>query len=87
MRKADELEYIGSCLNKARPDEIIFVLMARDAAAPAAVRAWAMERIKLGLNKSQDAKILEALKSATEMEEQKSAGAPHSFSSLEVQHG
>jgi hypothetical protein len=68
MKKKQEIENPDSCLNKAREDERIFVLLARDAAAPAAIRAWAMERIRLGKNQESDAQIVEALACADAME-------------------
>jgi hypothetical protein len=60
MRKRDELADPGSCLNKAREDEWLFVLLGRDPAAPAAVHAWIAERVRLGLNGPDDPKIREA---------------------------
>ena len=60
MRKRDELAHPTSCLNKARDDEWLFVLLGRDAAAGAAVRAWIEERIRLGKNQRDDPKIREA---------------------------
>lgn len=60
MRKRDELNHPRSCLNKAENDELLFVLLGRDIAAPAAVRAWIEERIRLGKNTREDAKIVEA---------------------------
>ncbi len=60
MRKRDELTDPNSCLNKARDDEFLFVLLGRDKAAPAAVRAWIVERIRLGKNKWTDPQIVEA---------------------------
>lgn len=41
MLKSDELRTAHSCLNKAASDEPIFVLRAKDALAPQAVRLWA----------------------------------------------
>lgn len=41
MRKAQELADAGSCLNKAKPDEPVFVLRAKDPLAPQTVRLWA----------------------------------------------
>lgn len=61
MRKRDELTDPRSCMSKARDDEWTFVLLGRDSAAPAAVRAWVEERIRLGKNKREDAQIVEAL--------------------------
>lgn len=50
MLKKDELTNPNSCINKALPDEMVFVLLGRDKAAPAALRAWIGERLRLGLN-------------------------------------
>jgi len=60
MRKHEELTNPSSCMNRARDDEWTFVLLGRDAAAPAAVRAWIEERVRLGKNRRDDAQILEA---------------------------
>jgi predicted phosphohydrolase len=62
MRKRDELTDPNSCMSKARDDEWTFVLLGRDPAAIVAVRAWIEERIRIGKNTSQDAKIIEAEK-------------------------
>lgn len=60
MRKRDELTDPNSCLSKARDDEMLFVLLGRDAAAPAAVQAWINERIERGKNAANDEQIQEA---------------------------
>lgn len=60
MKKRDELADPNSCLNKAKDDEMLFVLLARDPAAAVAVRAWVGERIRLGKNAPNDAKVVEA---------------------------
>jgi hypothetical protein len=62
MRKRDELTDPTSCLNRARADEYLFVLLGRDRAAPVAVRAWIEERIRSGKNARADAQIVEAEK-------------------------
>lgn len=41
MLKADELTNPLSCINKAAPDEPVFVLRAKDPCAAYAVRMWA----------------------------------------------
>lgn len=69
MRKRDEETHPESCFNRALPDEWVFVLLGRDAAAPAAIRAWARERIRLGKNLEGDDQITEALIVALEIEE------------------
>ncbi len=60
MRKSDNLSDPGSCLNRARDDELIFVLLGRDKAAPVAVMAWVEERIRSCKNQRTDATILDA---------------------------
>ena len=61
MRKRNEIADPTSCLNRAAGHEWLFVLRGRDAAAPAAIRAWAAERIRLGKNKPGDPQICEAM--------------------------
>jgi hypothetical protein len=60
MRKRDETADPKSCLNKASDDEWLFVLLARDASAVVAVRAWIYDRIASGKNRHGDAQIHEA---------------------------
>lgn len=68
MLKRDELSRDDGCLAKARDDEMLFVLLARDPAAPVAIRAWIKERIRIGKNKDDDLKIEEARACAAMME-------------------
>jgi hypothetical protein len=74
MKKKDEITNPQSCLTKADPEEMLFVLLARDIAAPSTIRFWAKQRVQLGLNEDNDAKIVEALACATAMETQHSKG-------------
>lgn len=74
MRKFLELKHAGSCLNRAKDEEWLFILLARDAVAPATIRFWAAERIRLGKNSSDDEQIVEALHCASNMEEQRELG-------------
>ena len=67
MRKRDELTNPASCMSRAKDDEMTFVLLGRDRAAPVAIRAWVEERIRLGKNKRNDPQILEALECAQKM--------------------
>lgn len=69
MMKHEELHNPTSCLNRAREYELIFVLLARDVAAPAAIRAWVAERLRLDKNQPGDRQITEALECARSMEE------------------
>lgn len=68
MIKRDEIETESSCFNKARDDERLFVLLARDPAAPVAIRAWVAERCRIGKNTLTDDQIVEALDCAARME-------------------
>lgn len=71
MRSKEERLNPMSCLNQAEPDELTFVLLGRDVAAPSTIRAWAHERVRLGKNKSKDAQIVEALACADLMEKER----------------
>lgn len=75
MRKRHELSHPSSCLSKATDDEMLFVLLARDAASPATIRFWIQERIRLGKNKATDAQIMEAEQCAVTMESERQAKA------------
>ena len=68
MRKRDELTNPNGCMFRARDDEMTFVLLGRDLAAPVAIRAWIAERIRLGKNKPDDPQIVEAEQCAATME-------------------
>ena len=66
MRKRDELTH--GCMSRARDDEMTFVLLGRDAAAPVAIRAWIAERIRLGKNQPGDSQVTDAEMCARTME-------------------
>lgn len=68
MIKREELTNPASCMSRARDDEMTFVLLGRDAAAPATIRFWANERIRLGKNTASDPQIVEAFACAAAME-------------------
>jgi len=68
MRKSQELSDPNSCINRSAPEEMVFVLTSRDAAAPHAIRAWVDERLRLGKNVPGDPQIVEALECAATME-------------------
>lgn len=72
MIKSKELTDPNSCMSKARDDEMTFVLLGRDAAAPLTIRTWVQERIRLGKNTLGDPQIQEALACADTMD--KAAG-------------
>ena len=74
MRKQDELTNPAGCMFRARDDEMTFVLLARDVAAPAAIRAWIAERIRLGKNLPDDPQVREAEECAQAMERERGGG-------------
>lgn len=67
MIKSEELNDPNSCLNRAEDDEMLFVLRAKDPAAPNVIRFWVQHRYQLGLNCPEDKKVAEALECAAEM--------------------
>jgi hypothetical protein len=74
MRKRDELTRPEACMVRARDDEMTFVLLGRDAAAPVAIRAWIAERIRSGKNRPEDPQIVEAGECARAMEAERPGG-------------
>jgi hypothetical protein len=68
LTKAEELNNPESCMSRAFLNEMTFVLLASDAAAPVAIRAWIDERIRLGKNRPDDPQIIEAQECARTME-------------------
>lgn len=68
MIKTRELSDPDSCMSRARDDEMTFVLLARDIAAPGAIREWCRLRCLHGKNKPRDPQIAEALECARTME-------------------
>jgi hypothetical protein len=67
MKKLKEASDPKSCWNRAEDEELVFVLLARDPAAPQAILAWINERIRLGKNTQGDAQVIEATKCALNM--------------------
>jgi len=68
MIKREELTNPNSCMSRAKDDEMTFVLLGRDAAAPYAIRQWIEERIRLQKNTYGDPQIIEALECAEKIE-------------------
>ena len=71
MRKFEEITNPKSCLLRARMDEMLFVILGRDAAAPDTIRYWVQKRLALGKNQVADAQIQEALECASTMERER----------------
>ena len=70
MRKKEELSRTNTCMAHAHPEEMVFVLLGRDVAAPTTIRAWVAERIRLGKNVATEKQITEALACAETMEKE-----------------
>ncbi len=68
MIKREELTNPDSCMSHAEDNEMTFVLLARDQAAPQTIRYWCYERMRLGKNSMEDPQIQEALGAAEKME-------------------
>ncbi len=72
MIKRDEVRRPDSCLNRAREDEIVFVLLGRDMTTPITILKWAMERIKISKSAVDSDEIKDAVRMAdTLIEEHK----------------
>jgi hypothetical protein len=71
MRKFQELSNPLSCTSRAHRNEMLFVLLGRDVAAPATIRYWADERVRLGKNTPDDPQIKEAIECAETMERER----------------
>lgn len=70
MRKRDEIQRENTCLSHAHPEEMVFVLLGRDAAAADTIRYWCGLRILLGKNTEADPQIVEARQCARTMDEE-----------------
>lgn len=71
MLKMTEMSNPDSCLNRALPTEMVFVLLARDAAAPLTIRFWCVLRWLRRKNRWSDPQIQDALKCARVMQAQR----------------
>ena len=71
MKKIDEINHPDSCFNKAKDDEMIFVLRSTDPSAPIAIMAWITDRIRIGKNKFSNQKIQDAFNCAEVMEKER----------------
>lgn len=74
MIKREELTDPKSCMSRAADGEMVFVLLARDAAAPVAILAWICERLRSGKNLPGDAQLLEARHCIDYMKQQRRDG-------------
>lgn len=68
MIKREELTNPASCMSRAGDDEMTFVLLGRDIAAPAAIHAWILARVLAGKNTLTDPQVLEAITCSANME-------------------
>lgn len=67
MLKSLEVSDPESCLNVALEDEPIFVLLGRDASAPAAITAWFADRLNRCKNRAGDPQMIEAREAISAM--------------------
>lgn len=72
MLKRLELSEPMSCLNKAHPDEPVFVLRAKDPMAPMTLRHWAT----MAMGTHEEAKRKSAMDLANEMEKYRAKNFP-----------
>ena len=75
MKKKHELADPTSCLSRAKDNEILFILLERDDAAPETIRFWINTRIGMGKNKAGDNQMVEAERCANAMEDNRKAEA------------
>lgn len=68
MTKTEVLADPNSCFNRAGPATKMFIGLDWDPAVPSMIRHWALERVKRGLNKTDDPQIKEAFALAEEIE-------------------
>lgn len=71
MLKHNEAALPESCWNKAKPSEMVFVLLERDDDAPGTIRDWIKRRIASGKNQPGDAQLENAERIAQYMEDQR----------------
>lgn len=71
MTKQEEFSNQNSCFNRARQEELMFILLERDIATPDTIRYWAQLRVKSGKNTLKSAQIQEALTLADRIEQRK----------------
>lgn len=64
MKKKDEIEDKNSCFNKAKENEMVFVLREKDEQFADSIRLWAFLRYIRGDNFLHDKKIISALMEA-----------------------
>ena len=61
MIKSKALSDPNSCWNKAKDDEMVFVILEHDVTAPDTVRDWCARRVRIGKNKPGDPQINRSL--------------------------
>ncbi len=76
MLKAHEQSNPNSCWNKAEDTERLFVLLARDVAAPLTILCWIIFRVIFGKNKLFDPQVQEAWDCAMKMQMNRPSPSP-----------
>lgn len=67
MTKIETISDPNSCLNKAKDDEPVFILLGRDMDAPMTIEKWCDFRVQSGKNKFEDEQIQDALNVSAQM--------------------
>lgn len=67
MIKTRELTDPTSCMSRALPNEMTFVLLGRDVCAPWTLRCWVLLRLLFRKNRWRDPQIQDALACARQM--------------------
>lgn len=67
MTKQGNINDPGSCWNRAKDDEPLFILLGRDKDAPTTIRDWIEKRIARGKNKIGDVQMVNAEICANQM--------------------
>jgi hypothetical protein len=60
VRKRDEMADPNSCLNRAKEDEYLFVLLERDLDVPGTIEDWCRRRVERGKSAPASPEIVEA---------------------------
>lgn len=72
MRKIEEKHKLDSTLNKAKDDEMLFILRGQDVTAPRTIMFW----IAANIHNASDAKLRDAFECALEMKKTSNRKSP-----------
>ena len=78
MTKRENIDNPDSCWNKAKDDDIVFILKDTDETMAATIRFWMGERLRMGLNILTDSKIIQANKEQLDVTRKRRYAKPRS---------